>query len=61
MLPSQVAPSQVHRLGGWLGNWSGDEIGMMLIRLKNDLGTLHPNCLTEEKQCPGSISSHRIL
>ena len=38
---AHVLPSQVHGSGGWLGNWSGDEVGMVLIRLKNDLGTLH--------------------
>ena len=36
MLPSQVPGSDDQ-----LGNWSGDQIGMVLIRWKNDLGTLH--------------------
>ena len=44
MLPSHVAPSQVLGSGGWLGNWSGDEVGEASIRLKNDLGTLHTRC-----------------
>ena len=36
-----MLPSQVLRSGGWLGNWSGDEIGVVLRRWKNDLGTLY--------------------
>ena len=41
MLPSHAVLGQVPRLDGWLGNWSGDEIGVVLIRWKNDLGMLH--------------------
>ena len=41
MLLSQVAPSQVPGSNDWLGNRSGDEIGVVLIRWKNDLGMLH--------------------
>ena len=38
MLLSQMAPSQVLWSGGWLGNRSGDKIGVVSIRWKNDLG-----------------------
>ena len=47
--PSYVVPGQVPGSGGWLGNWSGDEIGVVLIRWKNDLGTLH---LPSRNCCP---------
>ena len=57
MLPSHVAPSQVPGFGGQLSNWSGDEVRMVLIRLKNDLGMLQKGlilskiCRTKNKCC----------
>jgi len=41
MLPSHVAPSQVHKSGDRLGNWSGDEGGAIAIRWKNGVRMLH--------------------
>jgi len=41
MLPSHVAPSQVHESGDSLGNWSGDVGQEIAIRWKNGVWTLH--------------------
>ena len=41
MLPSHVAPSQVHESGDRLGNQSGDESRVIAIRWKNGVQTLY--------------------
>ena len=40
VLPSHVAPSQVHASGDRLGNWSGDDGQEMVIRWKNGVRML---------------------
>ena len=40
ILPSHVAPSQVHKSGNSLGNWLGDETWEIAIRWKNGVRTL---------------------
>jgi len=40
VLPSHVAPSQVHKSGDRLGNHSGDVGGEIAIRWKNGVWTL---------------------
>ena len=40
-----MLPSQVPRLDDQLGNQSGDRIGVVSIRWKNDLGTLQKSSL----------------
>jgi len=41
VLPSRVAPSQVHKSGDSLGNWSGDEMREIVVRWKNGVWMLH--------------------
>jgi len=41
VLPSHVAPSQVHESGNSLGNWSGDEMREIAVRWKNGVQMLH--------------------
>jgi len=53
VLPSRVAPSQVHKSGDRLGNWSGDARQLIVIRWKNGVRTLH-NILLEYK--PGATN-----
>ena len=49
-----VLLSQVPGSNDWLGNWSGDEIGVVLIRWKNDLGMLQVMLFFPELSTVGS-------
>ena len=41
VFPSHVAPSQVHKSGDRLGNWSGDASREIAMRSKNGVWMLH--------------------
>jgi len=52
MLPSCVAPSQVHKSGDSLGNWSGDVGQEIAIRWKNSVWMLHRESMSKLSQWP---------
>jgi len=51
MLPSCVAPGQVHKSGDRLGNWSGDGMREIAIRWKNGVWMLQLSPTTIKGSC----------